>query len=94
MVFFMVTVKVDKQGRLILPISIRERIGLTNGGKVTIRLSDSNVILEPISENFKERVDDWITNTLNTHPIPFTEKTPDSWKWMSGTYAKRKLGIH
>lgn len=87
------TVKIDKQGRLVLPAVIREKTGLKGGGKVSIRLDGPRVIIEPILENLEENVKRWKESTLRLHADPFTEEIHESWKWIDREYARRKLGI-
>lgn len=84
---------VDRQGRLVLPASIRENLGLTGGGRVSVRLDGSKVIIEPVFEDLEEGVKMWKESTLRLSVEPFTEDIEDSWKWMSREYARRKLGL-
>ena len=86
-------IRIDKQGRLVLPASIREHLGLKNGGNVSVRLDGFRVVIEPVFENLEESVKTWRETTLMLHAKPFTEDVPESWKWMSREYARRKLGI-
>jgi AbrB family looped-hinge helix DNA binding protein len=84
---------IDKQGRLVLPSYIREALGLKGGGEVTIRLDGSRVIIEPVSNDVKKKVREWIDLTKSLGVEAFTEEADESWKWMSGEYARRKLGL-
>ncbi|MGQ9469582.1 MAG: AbrB/MazE/SpoVT family DNA-binding domain-containing protein [Nitrososphaerales archaeon] len=86
-------VTIDKQGRLVLPSHIREVLGLKEGGQVSIRLDGSRVILEPISKNLKEKVQEWANLALSLKAEAFAEESKESWKWMSHEYARRKLGL-
>ncbi|MBS7623266.1 AbrB/MazE/SpoVT family DNA-binding domain-containing protein [Candidatus Bathyarchaeota archaeon] len=87
--------KVDRQGRLILPSNLRERLGLRkDGGKVSARLDGSRIILEPVSEDVEGAVEEWRNTVTTLHAEPFTEAAEQSWKWMSLEYARRKLGLH
>ncbi|MEM3438018.1 MAG: AbrB/MazE/SpoVT family DNA-binding domain-containing protein [Nitrososphaerales archaeon] len=87
------TVTIDKQGRLVLPSHIREALGLKEGGQVSIRLNGSRIILEPISKNVKEKVQEWVNLALSLNVEAFTEESKESWKWISLEYARRKLGL-
>ncbi len=42
---------IDRAGRLVIPRSIRERIGLTRGGEVELELDGAAVRIEPVSGN-------------------------------------------
>ena len=87
------SITLDKQGRLVLPSHIREALGLKNGGHITLRLDGSRIILEPASKDLKEKVQEWMTLALNLKAEAFTEKSKESWKWMSREYAEKKLGL-
>lgn len=40
---------IDKAGRLVIPRSVRERIGLAGGGEVELELDGAAVRIEPVS---------------------------------------------
>lgn len=40
---------IDKAGRLVIPRSIRDRIGLSNGGEVDLELDGAAVRIQPVS---------------------------------------------
>jgi AbrB family looped-hinge helix DNA binding protein len=84
---------IDKQGRLVLPSRIREALGLKEGGRLTVRLDGSRVILEPAPKDLVKKVQDWANLAMTIKAEAFTEKLEESWKWMSHEYAKRKLGL-
>ena len=96
------TVEVDRQGRMVLPSRLRERLGLKKGGRVSIRLENSSrVILEPrTSEKIEERVENWVNVALSTKAQIFSDERKTRQhrammgaKWMSSEYARRKLGL-
>jgi len=87
------SVVVDRQGRLVLPSKIREALGLKEGGHVSIRLDGSRIILEPMSKEVEEKVQEWVSFALNLKAEASTEEHGESWKWMSREYARRKLGL-
>ena len=87
-------VTIDKHGRLVLPAHFRKALGLKGGGEVTIRLDGSRIILEPVSNDVKRNVREWEDLTRSLGAEAFTEEPDESWKWMSGEYARRKLGLH
>jgi len=87
------SVTVDRQGRLVLPSRIREALGLKRGGHVSIRLDGSRIILEPMSKDLKEMVQEWANLALSLKAEAFTEEAEESWKWMDREYARRKLGL-
>jgi AbrB family looped-hinge helix DNA binding protein len=86
--------KVDKQGRLILPSTLRERLGLrAGGGTLAVRLDGFRMIIEPVSEDLEKTVREWRNMVAGIHAEAFTESAEPSWKWMSLEYARRKLGL-
>lgn len=87
------TIKVDRQGRLVLPSRIRKTLGLKDGGRIFIRVNGSRVVLEPAFEDLDNRVMEWKEVALGLKPEAFTEDVEESWKWMSLEYARRKLGL-
>ena len=91
-----VTVTVDEQGRMVLPSSLREKLGIKKGGKVLIRSENSKriVIERRNDESVEARVQNWSRVTLREAPaIDRGIKKPVSKKWMSSDYARRKLGL-
>lgn len=86
-------IKVDKQGRLVLPSNIRETFGIKQGGQMTIRIEGSRVILEPVQTDVNEKVQEWENLSRNLKAEAFTEEPDEGWKWMSREYAKKKLGL-
>jgi len=87
------SINIDRQGRLVLPSYIREVLGLKEGGHVTIRFDGSRVILEPMSKNVKENVEEWASLARGLKAEALTEECDESWKWMSREYARRKIGL-
>jgi AbrB family looped-hinge helix DNA binding protein len=88
------TVKVDRQGRLVLPSNLRKRLQLNpKGSRVSIRLDDDRIAIEPVHEDLDRRVAEWRNTVLASHTTAFTEGGGERWKWMTVDYARRKLGL-
>lgn len=49
------TVSVDKRGRLV-PARLRETLGIRDGGKVSVRLDGTRLIIEPMPTDLEEKV--------------------------------------
>jgi len=49
------TVSVDKRGRLV-PAHLRGTRGIRDGGKVSVRLDGTRLIIEPIPTDLEEKV--------------------------------------
>ena len=86
-------IKVDRQGRLVLPSDVRKAFGIKDGGEVTIRIDGSRVILEPVRTDVKKSVQEWEDLSRSLNAEVFTDEASESWKWMSREYARRKLGL-
>jgi AbrB family looped-hinge helix DNA binding protein len=86
-------VGVDKQGRLVLPANLRETLGIKDGGQVSIRLDGTRLVLEPIPEDLEEAVREWAQQPRGRADESPAEEAPESWKWMSREYARKKLGL-
>lgn len=44
------TVEMDKQGRIVIPKSIRDRFGLSKGGKLELMVREKVIELMPLTE--------------------------------------------
>ncbi len=86
-------VKVDEQGRMVLPSRVREAFGIKKGGQITIRMDGTKVILEPLSKDVEKRIREWENISRQLKAEVLTEEPNESWKWMSREYARRKLGL-
>jgi AbrB family looped-hinge helix DNA binding protein len=86
-------IKVDEQGRMVLPSRVREAFGIKKGGQITIRIDGSKVILEPLNKDVEKKVQEWENLSKKLKSEILTEEPNESWKWMSRDYARRKLGL-
>ena len=93
MVINVETIKIDKQGRLVIPASIRKALGISGEVEAIIRIDGNRIIIEPASTDLERAINEWIEKALSINLQPYTEDTEESWKWMNHEYAKRKLGI-
>ena len=44
----MESVSVSAKGQLVIPKALRQRVGLQDGGRVTVSVDDGHIILEPV----------------------------------------------
>jgi AbrB family looped-hinge helix DNA binding protein len=82
--------KINKQGRIVIPSSIRKLVGLEDEAEVLVRVDCGKMVVEPIPRDLEKMVGEWVKTVLNIEAEPSSEET---WKWMSEDYAKRKLGL-
>lgn len=87
-------VRVDGQGRIVIPSEIRRSLGIREGGRLRLRVYGSKIVLERLSEEgLDERVEEWVNVARETEVKVSVGEPGESWKWMSHEYAKRKLGL-
>ncbi len=87
-------VKIDKQGRLIIPSEIRKKLNLTGEKKATLKVKGNKIIIEFNDPSLEKRVENWYKKMLTSSVKAFTSKEEylDA-KWMSDESVRRKLGI-
>lgn len=72
-------VKVDSKGRVVLPKSVRERLGISPGTEVTVREQDGKAVVEPEDdpEQVIERMETLVAETAADagEPTPFDDDT-------------------
>jgi len=87
-------IKIDKQGRLVIPSSVRKAMGITNETEGILRVRGRKIIIEIVKNNVKESVEKWYEEMKKMKVRAFSskEEIPIS-KWMSDKYAKKKLGL-
>lgn len=83
----------DRQGRIVIPARIRRALGLQEGGELVIRLEGSRIVLEPYAGDLERRVEEWASFALSLNVGVKPGEAEEDWKWMSGEYARRKLGL-
>jgi len=86
-------VKIDKQGRLVIPASVRRTLGINGEVEVLVRVEGGRIVIELSSKDLEGSTNRWVEAALKTNLKPFSEDIEESWKWMSHEYAERKLGI-
>lgn len=52
-------VKIDKQGRIVIPSEVRKILGLKSNSEVLLNIKNNTIILELIHEDIDQIVDDW-----------------------------------
>ena len=85
--------KIDRQGRLVIPASVRRALGISGEREVLVRTEGGRIIIELASRDLEASVSEWVELVTRTSLKPFTEDVEESWKWVSYEYAERKLGI-
>jgi len=85
-------VKIDRQGRLVIPSKVRKILGLKPNAELLLEIRNNTIILEPINKDMEKTIDEWykkmVKLSIESRGIEI-KKDP----WMSEEYVKRKLGI-
>ncbi|MEM2936203.1 MAG: AbrB/MazE/SpoVT family DNA-binding domain-containing protein [Candidatus Bathyarchaeia archaeon] len=87
--------KISSQGRTVIPVEIREELGIHEGEEVEWALEGNVIVVKPVRE---ERTPDEIMEHLKDHlveikGIPSKEVPIDLKKRMMDEWARRKLGL-
>ncbi|MGQ4895151.1 MAG: AbrB/MazE/SpoVT family DNA-binding domain-containing protein [Candidatus Njordarchaeia archaeon] len=85
-------VKIDKQGRIIIPSKVRKLLGLEPDSEFLLDIRNNTIILEPVRNDMDQIIDEWYEKMLNMKVrAKGLESIPSI--WMSESYVKRKLGL-
>ena len=87
-------IKIDKQGRLVIPSRVRKAMGINGESEGVLRVRGRTIIIEIVNNDIKDSVEKWYEEMKKMKIRAFSskEETPRS-KWMSDAYAKKKLGL-
>ena len=89
------TIKIDKQGRIIIPKEIRDKLGLHNTD-LKIHVIGNKIIIEPFNSELEQQASEWEKALKNLDIEAFRidhDKEENESKWFSEGYAKQKLGL-
>jgi AbrB family looped-hinge helix DNA binding protein len=87
-------VRVDRQGRIIIPSVLRRALGVTGDGELLLRLRGEELVLRRLREDLERRVEEWY-ETMSRRRVhaflgPVVEEPS---RWMSVEYIEKKLGL-
>lgn len=86
--------KVDKQGRIIIPADIRKQLNINNDSLLEISVVANQIIIRKRSNLSHREVDEWSNALLEMDAPPNPSSTEQyTEKWMSESYARNKLGL-
>ncbi len=86
-------VKVDKQGRIVIPAKIRRMLNLKPGSELILDIRNSMIILEPSRNDLDKKIDEWYQKMLDMK-IKARALEIKGGKWMSDEYVRRKIGFY
>ena len=83
--------KVDRQGRVILPIELRRELGVKNGGSIIIKKKNNRIYID-VEREIEGEVKRWKEKIkgikIDVEQIGGTES-----RWVGEDWSRRKLGI-
>ncbi|MHA1734016.1 MAG: AbrB/MazE/SpoVT family DNA-binding domain-containing protein [Promethearchaeota archaeon] len=86
--------RVDSQGRLLIPVEIRRKVGIQPDSEVKMTLVGNQLVISPVNHDLQEQVERWKKDLLEMHP-PVGSVTPhdEGARWMDEEYVRRKMGL-
>ena len=85
-------VRIDKQGRIVIPSEVRRLLKLEPNSELLLDVRDNTIVLEPVHRDLNKVVDEWYKKMLEMKIEARGLKIEPS-MWMSEEYVRRKLGI-
>lgn len=86
-------VKIDRQGRIVIPSRLRKIVGIEGEAEVLVRIEGNRIVIEPLARDLEERVRKWVSTVLSLRAEPSPVEAEADWKWAGREYAERKLGL-
>ncbi len=83
--------RVDRQGRVVLPVELRRKLGVKDGGSIILRKKNNRIYID-VQRELEEDVKRWKEKIrgikINVEQIGGIES-----KWVSKDWSRKKLGI-
>ena len=83
--------KVDRQGRVILPVELRRVLGVKNGGSIIIRKRNNRIYID-VGRELEGEVKRW-KEKIKGIKIEVEQMGRTESRWVSEDWSRRKLGI-
>ncbi|MFQ5887097.1 MAG: hypothetical protein ACE5HY_00190 [Candidatus Hydrothermarchaeales archaeon] len=83
--------KVDRQGRVVLPIEIRRNLGVARGGSIVLKKKNKRVFID-VGGDLEESVKRW-KERVKRLDVEAKTFEPGEAKWLSEDWVRKKLGI-
>ena len=90
------TIRVDKQGRILIPKEMRQKMGIEKDSEVKAQIIGKKLILEPTNENLEKIIQEWESKLISFEIKAFNIPERDGnnhVKWFSEEYVHKKLGL-
>lgn len=84
-------IKIDKQGRIVLPVEIRRSLGIVGSGSIVLKKRNNRIFIDAGAE-LEENVKQWKERMKSTR-VEVKTFEPGESKWLSEDWARKKLGI-
>jgi len=83
--------KVDRQGRIILPVELRQELGVKNGGSIIIKKKNNRIYID-VERELEGEIKRW-KEKIKGIKIDIEQIGRIESKWVSEDWSRRKLGI-
>ena len=83
--------KVDRQGRVVLPVELRRELGVKNGGSIIIKKKNNRIYID-VRREIGEEVKRW-KRKIKGIKIDVEKVGRVESKWVSEDWSRKKLGI-
>ena len=87
-----IRVKIDKQGRIVIPSEIRKLLRLDPNTELILNIRNGTIVLEPIRGDFDKIIDKWY-DEITRMKIRARGLELKASRWVSEEYVRRKLGL-
>ena len=89
-----IPVKMDKQGRIIVPANVRNRLGITEKTDLEVTFGKNQITIRRKSGIDLEELKKWknVIKNLDVQAFVDTNSSKES-KWYSDDYVRSKLGL-
>lgn len=89
-----IEVKIDKQGRLIIPAEFRKKMNLNDESQIEMILVADQIILRKKESVNEKKIEKWKKELKELNLKANTEENEEpSKKWLSEDYVRNKLGF-
>ena len=88
-------IKIDKQGRIVIPSNVRKLLGIKGETECILRVKGRKIVIEVIDNHYRKKVEEWYQKRKEMKIEAFSskEKAPTS-AWISDEYARKRLGLN
>ena len=90
-------VRVDGDGRIILPKKVREELGIHEGSELMLDIKGEEIVIKihrgNLDKSLDKRVDELIEFLRKKAPKAFVSEVEEEEKWLTKKYGLEKIGL-